>query len=69
MSASFNLSFRNGFGFDLELTPKQVAIGVSEENEEEIYPVMIQAMQLRLPLLVLEAVFIERGTFPEEEEI
>lgn len=69
MSASFNLSFRNGFGFDLELTPKQFAIGVSEENEEDIYPVMVQAMQLRLPLLAFEAVFVERGTFPEEEEV
>lgn len=52
-----SLGFRNGF--DLELTPKQFAIGVSEENEDDIYPVMIQAMQLRLPLLSLEAVFIE----------
>jgi hypothetical protein len=53
MSASFSLGFRNGFGVDLELTPKQHAIGVSGEDEEDIYPLTIQAMQLRLPLLVL----------------
>jgi hypothetical protein len=66
MSASFSLGFRNGFGVDLELTPKQHAIGVSGEDEEDIYPLTIQAMQLRLPLLVFEVLFVEAGEFEEE---
>jgi hypothetical protein len=55
----FSVGFRNGFGFDLELTPKEVGFAHDPETGEEVALLSIQAMTLRLPLVVFEVLFIE----------
>lgn len=54
----FSVGFRNGFGFDLELTPKDVGFA-HDASGEEVALLSIQAMTLRLPLVVFEVLFIE----------
>ncbi len=54
----FSVGFRNGFGFDLELTPKEVGYA-HDSSGDEVALLSIQAMTLRLPLVVFEVLFIE----------
>lgn len=54
----FSVGLRNGFGFDLELTPKDVGYA-HDTTGDEVAMLSIQAMTLRLPLVVFEILFIE----------
>lgn len=61
----FKLGFRNGFGVDLELTPKDVGVAHIVEEEDSVL-ITIQSMVLRLPLLSFELLFID--ILEEEDE-
>lgn len=54
----FNARLRNGFGVDLEMTPKDAGLAYDPDGQE-VALMSIQAMQLRLPLIVLEILFID----------
>ena len=54
----FNVRLRNGFGIDLELTPKDIGMAYTPKGDE-VALLSVQAMQLRLPLLLIEVLFIE----------
>jgi len=54
----FNARIRNGFGIDLELTPKDTGLALNHDGDE-VALLSIQAMKLRLPLVVFEVLFIE----------
>ena len=54
----FNVKLRNGFGIDLELTPKDTGLAYTPDGDE-VALLSIQAMKLRLPLILFEILFIE----------
>jgi hypothetical protein len=60
----FDIALRNGFGFDLSLSPTVLGVGETETGEQHL--LSMRYFELLLPLLSFRLMFIKNlGDVPE----